>query len=267
MIVEFNIATCLSALMFRVFKQWMLIFSFTLGGSQITAQTSCPTGEHWVSSHFRRAYYRSDGTYVKATQVTGHCRKNPEGFEIWNPRIKNDGPRVWGYKQEKVKNWTAEEIERALEAISELPELLREQAIKGLYRMMRSIFGDNPATNNLGDIVLYDSALETNHNLARVLAHELAHQLFDTLPSDQKDSYRAATGWNKDAIRGKWTCSRAAGQFVQADGRDSPEEDFANNIEYFVFNTSELQKITSGAYQWIEKHFGSRLTLKQRKNK
>jgi len=46
------------------------------------------------------------------------------------------------------------------------------------------------------------------------------------------------------------------GSFVEPDGATSVTEDFANNVEYFLFDRNLLQKITPNADTWINRHFG-----------
>ena len=228
-------------------------------GRTATRGTQCPKGKHWVSAHFRSACYRADGTFVKASNVSAHCRTNPAGYAVWHSKLKNHRPKVWRFTKEQSKKWTTEEIERLLEALAELPEELTEQVVKGLYRMKDSVEQGNPATTNFGDIALYDTAFSKKYKLAQVVAHELAHELYRSLPDEVKVQYQTATGWSKQKLGGVTILSsRDKSKFVDQDGRALPEEDFANNIEYFMFHPKQLQKVTPSAYRWIKKRFGDR---------
>ena len=49
--------------------------------------------------------------------------------------------------------------------------------------------------------------------------------------------------------------------FVEKDGTESPEEDFANNVEYFLFDRKTLIKKTPTAEDWIHRKFGDKFKL------
>ena len=49
---------------------------------------------------------------------------------------------------------------------------------------------------------------------------------------------------------------------VASDSLDSPEEEFANSIEYFFFEPETLNSRTPTAYRWLLAQFGSKLRLK-----
>jgi hypothetical protein len=53
------------------------------------------------------------------------------------------------------------------------------------------------------------------------------------------------------------------GGFVEIDGRQSPEEDFANNAEYYLFEPALLKKASPKIFSWIEKNLGSLLKLEK----
>lgn len=86
------------------------------------AKSKCPAGEHWVDPHFRSSYTRYDGVDVSATNVKGYCRLNPKGYEHWHQRLSNQRPKIWGYRKEKSKKWTVEEVQRFYDEISLLPD-------------------------------------------------------------------------------------------------------------------------------------------------
>jgi hypothetical protein len=54
-------------------------------------------------------------------------------------------------------------------------------------------------------------------------------------------------------------------KFVELDGRDSPSEDFANNVQYFLFHPLKLRLFTPSAYEWISYHFGDKFIIRGRK--
>ncbi len=251
-------------------KTVILIFCiFTLANCSVilAADHSCSEGQHWVRAHKRREYYRADGTFVNATNVASHCQANPEGYIYWAPRLKNGGPFGWIYKKENSKDWTVEERELVLEALNEVPEILRGTSTRGIFRKDKSELGkDNLATSAKGIIVLYDSAFlrpSPTRSLTRILVHELAHEYYRNLDEGQANNYREAAGWLSLSFReereGPWIATKS--KFVEPDGIVAPQEDFANNIEYFLFNPTKLRLNSPDAYEWIQHHLGDKLKL------
>jgi hypothetical protein len=55
----------------------VLVVGFAETSGAVTAVTDqkCSPGQHWVRSHSRGAYTRSDGTLVSATHVQAHCQR------------------------------------------------------------------------------------------------------------------------------------------------------------------------------------------------
>jgi hypothetical protein len=159
--------------------------------------------------------------------------------------------------------------ECVLEALAALPDLLLTQDVNAIYRMQKSIDPGNPATTNtaLGDTVLYDSAFAKKYNLTQILCHELSHQLYEKLSDSQKRDYQSKMFWQQETVgyRKRWVPRRPAAQFVTQDATLSPSEDFATNIEYFLFNPSHLKKTVPEAHAWIEKHFGDKLKVELKK--
>jgi len=229
------------------------------------ASEECPAGEHRVKSHPRRAYIRSDGRYVSATYVSGSCRKNPKGYDFWKPKLSEKRPGNWpdANKKEKSKAWTTEEAERVLEALADVPEILWLDTIKSIHRMDKSIIKNNFASGTPGNLVLYDNAFNEKQNLTRILVHEFAHEYYRAKMnlSDQVE-YNIQADWRLDESHlwagvKRWKTSRS--KFVEPDGSDSPEEDFANNLEYYFFNRTKLQFYSPGAYNWINMRLGDKI--------
>jgi hypothetical protein len=48
---------------------------------------------------------------------------------------------------------------------------------------------------------------------------------------------------------------------VDPDSANSVEEDFSNNVEFYLFNPSKLKDVSPGAYNWIQSHFGAKFKL------
>ncbi len=176
-------------------------------------------------------------------------------------------PKRWPHHKEKQKIWTDEEKERVLEALGELPEALLGKYPIDIYRMEKSATSDgNPSTSADGIIVLYDSAFDQSHNLAEVLAHKLAHENYRHLSPEDIKSYAEENGWNNPKDIGGsdiWIPTRT--NYVEPDGRDSPWEDYANNVEYILFHPEKLRAKTPSAYDRIKHHFGDNFKIRGRK--
>lgn len=224
----------------------------------------CPAGKHWVRAFFRHSYYRSDGTFVNASNVTSHCQNNPDSYDFWQTKIKSGRPEGWPHTEEVAKNWTEEERERVFEALSDLPDQLKLRALNSIFRMAKShTKAGNPSSSAEGMIILYDEAFSKDYKLGQILAHELSHQVYRDLSKDEKQDYRMVTNWfGYEGENGQVKRAQRKDEYVAEDGRESPEEDFSNNVEYYLFDPKKLQKVTPHAYRWIRDHFGDKFKLR-----
>lgn len=228
---------------------------------------ACPQGKYAVRSHDRGSYYRADGTFVSSAHIKAHCKEFSPSYQYFLDRFKEEISPLWPHKNEKSAPWTEEQKIRVIEALDELPQILKSEKIKGIYRMKKSKDGPNPGAGAEGIIVLYDSAFKNDRNLARILAHELAHQSYYELSEIKRQDYRRATDWklkaSKDLSVFYWV-ERKSG-FVEEDGKNSPQEDYANNLEYFIFSPDKLKEVMPAAYDWFRKEFRNKLKLNQEK--
>jgi hypothetical protein len=225
----------------------------------LNAELKCPKGSYYVRAHARKAYYRGDGTLVRATSVKASCREKAPGYDLWMPRLKSGPPPNWPFKMEAPSKWTDEEQERVLEALGELPEFLWGNWNTKIFRLSRSKDFPNPASQGDEMIVLYDTAFKRERRLARILAHELAHQQYDHLSGDDALDYRRATGWKLAAAGLNFIWKGRDKGYVESDGDRSPGEDFANNLDYFIFAPRTLAQVTPAAYQWFKGHYGDKV--------
>jgi len=227
----------------------------------------CGDGAHWVRAHHRRAYYRGDGTFVKATEVSAHCQNNQQSYGMWREKLKDGFPKRWPHHSEKSTKWTEEEIERVLEALDGIPKELLSGTINAIYRLKKSDQFPNPATWGSGVIALYDTAFNENRNLARVLAHEFSHEKYDDFSDQERQDYRRETGWKRYKLPdGREVDVPRLFGYVEEDGKLFPSEDFANNVEYFLFDPGKLKEETPKAYNWIQKHFGDKFKVEVTRN-
>lgn len=254
MVMKFSLAILFYSTLLVFFSQ------FSLAEKAL----DCPKGQYRVRSHPRRAYYKADGTFVRASQVSKSCRERSKEYDFWFGRLKDGPPPSWPHKTEKPAKWTDDERERVLEALGELPEELWDQTIKGIYRSKQSKDHPNPSSYGGSMIVLYDNAFGKDRRLARLLAHELAHHKYAKFENEAiGTSYRRSTGWRPE-IEGRdfyWT-GRKDG-YVEEDGAREPGEDFANNLDHYLFDPERLQKVTPDAYDWIKKQFGDKFKIKR----
>lgn len=177
---------------------------------------------------------------VSSSEVIAHCQKNPPSYEKWSNKLKKGAPKNWENKKEKPKQWTEEEKERVLDALSELPTILLDCEVEGIFRMEKFLTDEsNLAAGKDRQIVLHNNAFEKNQNLTRILAHEFAHKLYrqfyDT--QDKGKSYAKSADWlsMKNPKTGENFITTWRNDFVEEDGINGPDEDFSNNIEYYLF--------------------------------
>jgi hypothetical protein len=228
-------------------------------------------GKHWVRAYHRRAYYKADGTFVSATEVTAHCQGNPSGFDFWKNKIRDSIPTYWPNKGEKVASWSEEEKERVFEALSEVPSGLWGSYIAGIYRLSRSKDYPNSGSSlRTGDIALYDSAFNSKQDpsLARVLTHELAHEEYQHFSREDLEAYQMATNWVPSFDKSNtfvWSNRRGKDEYVRPDAMIGPEEDFAVNIDSYLFQPRKLKTTVPNAYAWIKNHFGDRFVVRSKK--
>lgn len=245
---------------------FLLNFNFASAADAILPPQPCTVDQHWVRAYHRRAYFRADGTPVRESFVKAHCQNNPKSYKLWRDKLKNVRPTNWpdANAREKLKNWSDEEIERVLEALNDLPEILWVEAIQSISRMDKSVHAGNSGSGTPGHIVLYDDAFVKDKNLARIISHELAHAYYnEKLTKDGKREFNTMNGWyTLEESDVNW---KSVGRiFVEPDGDLSPEEDFTNNIEYYLFNKAKLRSVTPTAVEWIQHHFGDKLKLEKR---
>lgn len=239
-----------------------MLFSLTA----IAAESSCPAGQYRVKEHRRSGYTKSDGTIVRPTTVKSHCKSLTKVVEYLEQRFKKGVPSAWPHKKELGESWTEEEKERLRDALEETPVSLLSGAVEGIYRLKKSKDYPNPASSADGIIVLYDTAFQSSRNLGEIVTHELSHQNYLDLSEKDRQDYRRATGWHLELKpdRNFYWEGRKVG-YIEDDGSFSPEEDYANNLEHFLFGPDRLNKVTPEAYLWIKKRFGENFKLKERK--
>ncbi len=120
----------------------------------------------------------------------------------------------------------------------------------------RSEYENNPATSipETKTIVLYGSAIKSETK--RVLIHELAHFLYESLSQEERRSYWRASEWFQVNINQPPISILT--HFSEEDGARGTDEDFANNVEHFFEEHDKLKKDFKDIYSWLEKFFGGK---------
>lgn len=203
----------------------------------------CPPGKYFVSAFPRDSYYRSDGTFVGATNVEAHCRS----YHFSSPlkiKYENQMPEGWPYQLDLFKKWTESEKKEVQKALNSLPEKLRNLGEIRVFRAVKSSFPNNHASSGPDNsiIVLYDSAKQFGYRQA--LSHEMGHILFSKLSRDEKEECYAFSDWKLKL--GNFSTSRK--DFSELDGALFPEEDFANNIEHIVIKNGTDVNVKISTY-------------------
>lgn len=242
-----------------------ILFIFLSLAAQGLWAENCNSGFHWVRAHHRNAYYRADGTFVSAANVSAHCQKNSDAYDFWAVKLKSERPIGWPNENEKLVPWSLAETEQVIDALSALPKSIWGNYIKGIYRMDKSKDDPNPASSGGGFIVLYNRAFGSakRPGLARVLAHELAHEVYRHLNDLDKTAYNFSTSWLDLKTRKEpvWSNRRNSNEFIRPEGQLGPDEDFAECLEAFLFDPGLLKRRVPYAYVWMKRHFGDKFKL------
>ena len=233
------------------FKWKLFLFLWVCVSTEAYAK-ECPKGTYLVREHPRHAYYRSDGTYVSKTTISSYC-KNYRDDGLLKSEFKSMMPKGWPHKKEKFKKCSKKNLTRTQKILAELPKILTNVGSLKIYCADRSIYPNNPASAAPAAkiIVLYDSSF--SGDLRRYIGHELAHVLYDRLSNEEKRELHKISLWGKDK-NGKYLTTRR--KFSEPDGANDPDEDFANNVENYLFNKEEFRKEFPLIFNWIDHLFG-----------
>ncbi len=109
-------------------------------------------------------------------------------------------------------------------------------------------------------MVIYDEAIKNKTLLPRVIAHELAHQIFRDFSDSQITAYKLVANWETALNhKGVKVLRTSRKKFVAPDGDLGPDEDFANNMEYFIFDKNELALKTPRIMEWLDIEYGDKI--------
>lgn len=212
----------------------------------IQAKT-CSNGTYLVQKHPRQSYYRNDATHVSATTVSSYCR-NYRDDEPLQPQFRTRFPKGWPHKKEQFKKCSKAKQQQISKILYSIPKILTDVGKLKIYCANRSYISNNPAASSpeAKIIVLYNSSFKMDTK--RVIVHELAHILWSRLSNKEKSTYQDASNWS--LVAGVYIYNRT--KFSEPDGKNGPEEDFANNIEHYFANPSKIKKEFPSIYTWID---------------
>ena len=236
---------------FKIIFFASLIFSFTPPFNSMANTLRCPKGQYLVRAHWRMGYYRSDGIRVSPAKVSAYCKnyrtRKPLVLQFHNVKKGTS-------KEKKYKNFSKKEERQIRKAFKKIPQILTDVGKVMLYRQGVGKYPKNPASVNSKNkrIVLYDNIF--NDNVERILAHELAHILYYNLSKKARISYEKVAGWKVGVYS-----NGHRKVFVASDGQYSPSEDFANNVEYYLYEEIVLKNKNPKIYKWIKQFMGGEI--------
>ncbi len=68
--------------------------------------------------------------------------------------------------------------------------------------------------------------------------------------------YEIAANWMRDPTTNRPGRGRGLGTFTEQDGINLPTEDFANNVEYLLFDPAKLKALTPSLFGWFRSYLG-----------
>lgn len=244
--------------------------------SNPVSSSSCGSSEYFVSSHPRSGYVTSSGHHVSPTVVRAHCRSKSHDF--WHSKILNARPPNWPRSSEKERTWKQDEKNHLFKALSLMPDELLNLDNITFHRLDKdTILKNNPAYSyTFSDrdqkyIILYDDAFLYTHNetshasdqnnhsiehpsLAQIIAHELAHTLYDNMSQLDRESFQRATNWIQEEPRAKPI--KKDKRFIKPDSNKGPDEDLANHVEWYLFKNKLLKSKSPKGFDWIRNTYG-----------
>jgi hypothetical protein len=87
--------------------------------------------------------------------------------------------------------------------------------------------------------------------------------MFRQFSDTERRKYATDNGWKfaPDESTGQNHAIPFRFDYVEDDSPSSVTEDFANNIEYFLFNPQRLMKVAPSTHNWIRTRFGDRFRV------
>lgn len=220
----------------------LFLFQFLLITKAFALQ--CEPNQIFIREQRIESYEKSSGESVDGHSRSAHCRDlNRTNYfkDSTTQNIKN--------KKIKFKKWKPEEKNKIDIILKNTPEWLRQFAIAELLR------ADTDGTNNPASsialtktLIIYDKFF-TSANKEQIITHEIAH--FTVLDLTEKEilEFTDSSGWQIDRSKG---IKIPPQKLVLPDSSESVFEDYANQIEIYHFNPSELKRINYKSFLVID---------------
>jgi len=159
---------------------------------------------------------------------------------------------------EPFSHLASEDLRIVKEALSRMPKAFRSAKLKAIVKASGEggiVTGYSPAVSSDEYLILFPSAFVKPGETPRILAHEIVHFLIENEWAHRFKEYKRVTGWGIGSVR--------KGGFVESDGKSSAEEDFANNVEFYLFERSTLKTQSPEIFGWLEKNMRALLQLEK----
>ncbi len=216
----------------------------------------CGIGETEVREHVRKSYQKKSGEAVSKSIVTEHCREIFKKSKEWLSSLKDGAPLNWPLKREKFGKWTISERKILEERLSLLPDFVLDRNPSGIYRGFLSRNLENPAISNneTKAIIIYDPFFSEIELLQqKIISHEVGHFIFRELTTEQISEFRKLSGWSVE--RNQVYKLVPPIQVIAEDSRDSIDEDFANNLEFYSLDEEGLKKFNPKMLNFFKNNF------------
>lgn len=153
------------------------------------------------------------------------------------------------------------QLQAVKDSLSKMPKSLRPKKLKAIVKAsgpdITSIASSAASSDEY--LILFPRAFLNKEELPRTIFHELVHFMVESEWKKQFEAYKTTSGWNS-LHQGK---SYRKGDFVDSDGKFSPEEDFTNNVEYYVFAPDQLKQKSPKLFEWIKNNLKSSIKLEK----
>lgn len=166
----------------------------------------------------------------------------------WKNILESEGP--------PFKKLSGAFRERVISFLKRMPESIQPKSLTAIVQasIQPPAMIGNPATTIQNYIVILPYANRSEVDFERVILHEIMHHMLTDDWLNIFHKYVKNFGWHKGIRNGK---------FVEIDGKDSADEDFVNNIEYYFFDKSKLSSLNPEIKVWIDKNLKNKLNLKE----
>ncbi|MBA2404019.1 MAG: hypothetical protein H0V66_04540 [Bdellovibrionales bacterium] len=219
---------------------FLLLFSTTIFASL------CGPHEIYVREQWIESYKKTDGTKVSAHLRKAHCRELTR-FNYY----QDSTTQIFKKIKTNIKKWKPEEKKIVDEYLAKLPEWMKK------YKLSEQLRGDvggntnNPAAGIplTKTLIIFDKFFEASNKL-EVLIHEVGHLTILDLTNEEMIGFANASGWMINQEKGIKTPPKI---LVLPDSSESVSEDYANHIEMYYSDPTNLKKINPTSFIYIEK--------------